>query len=173
MSIHSIMIGKKKAVHWLIWVVERIKKRGNWCQSIPHSQFYSKQKTLCVCKSSSLEMHGTMRQFLSLGGFTRVILNCSSLGVGTLPPTLGTKVLSVCTWLTKFTFWWIEMAAVCTDRVASRGSHINSLWQIQCYYQESKNHCWKNLLQMLIKGVLLSVHLWLRKMADNIVKEII
>ena len=40
---------------------------------------------------------------------------------------LGTKVLSVCTWLTKFTFLWIEMAAVCTDQVASRGSYINSL----------------------------------------------
>jgi len=117
---------KKKAVHWLIWVVERIKKRRNWCQSIPHSQFYSKQKTLCVWKSSSLEMHGTMRQFLSLGGFTRVILNFSSLGVGMLPPTLGTKVLSVCTWFTKLNFWRIEMAEVCTDPVASRGSYSNS-----------------------------------------------
>ena len=172
MSIHSIMIGKKKAVHWLIWVVERIKKRGNWCQSIPHSQFYSKQKTLCVCKSSSLEMHGTMRQFLSLGGFTRVILNCSSLGVGMLPPTLGTKVLSVCTWLTKFTFWWIEMAAVCTDRVASRGSYINSLDRSSAIIRNQRI-CWTDLLQMLIKGVLLPVHLWLRKMADSIVKEII
>ena len=118
---------KNKAVHWLIWVIERIQKRGNQCQSIPHSNCWFKQKTLCVWKSSSLEMHGTKRQCLSLGGFTREILNCSSLDVGTLPPTLGTKVLSVCTWLTKFTFWWIEMAAVCTDWVASRGSYINSL----------------------------------------------
>ena len=29
MSIEREMIGKKKAVHWLIWVGERIKKRGN------------------------------------------------------------------------------------------------------------------------------------------------
>ena len=129
MSIKKIMIGKMKAVHWLIRVVERINKRGNWCQSIPHSHCYSKQNILCLWKSSSLEMYGTMKQkqFLSLGGFTWVILNCSSLGVGTLPPTLGTNVLSVCTWLTKFTFWWIEMAAVCRDWVASRGSYINSL----------------------------------------------
>ena len=166
------MIEKKKALHWLIWVVEMIKKRGNWCQSIPHSQFYSKQKTLCVCKSSSLEMHGTMRQFLLLGGFTRVILNCSSLGVGTLPPTLGTKVLSVCTWLKKFTFWWIEMAAVCTDQVASRGSYINSLGRSSAIISNQRI-CWTDLLQMLIKGVLLPVHLWLRKMAESIVKEII
>jgi hypothetical protein len=121
------MIGKKKAVHWLIWLVERIKKIRNLCQLIPHSQFFSKRKQLCVCKSSSSEMHGTMRQFLSLGGFTRVKLNCSSLGIGMIPPTLGTKVQSVFTLLKKITFWWIEMAAVCTDQVASRGSHINSL----------------------------------------------
>jgi hypothetical protein len=29
MSIKREMIGKKKAAHWLIWVVERIKNRGN------------------------------------------------------------------------------------------------------------------------------------------------
>ncbi len=29
MSIKKIMIGKMKAVHWLIRVVERINKRGN------------------------------------------------------------------------------------------------------------------------------------------------
>ncbi len=87
-----------------------------------------------------------------------MILNCISLGVGTLPPTLGTKVLSVCTWLTKCTFWWIEMAAVCTDQVASRGSYINSLDRSSAIIRNQRI-CWTNLLQMLIKGVLLPVHL--------------
>ncbi len=122
------------------------------------SLLFLAKKTLCECKSSSLEMHGTMRQFLSLGGFTRVILNCSSLGVGTLPPTLGTNVLSVCTWLTKFTFWWIEMAAVCRDQVASRGSYINSLDRSSAIIRDQRI-CWTDLLQMLINGVLLPVHL--------------
>ena len=158
MIIKRKMIGKKKTVHQLIWVVERIKKRGSCCQSIPHSRCYSQQKTLCVCKSSSLEMHGTIRQFLSLGRVTRVILNCSSLGVGTLPPTLGTKVLSVCTWLTKFTFQWIEMAAVCTDQAASRGSSINSLDRSSAIIINQRI-CWTDLLQILIRGVLLPVHL--------------
>ncbi len=114
---------------------------------------------MCECKSSSLEMHGTMKQFLSLGGITRVILNCSSLVVGTLPPTLGTKVLSVCTWLKKIIFWWIEMmTAVCTDQVASRGSYINSLDRSSAIIRDQRI-CWKDLIQMLIKVVLLPVHL--------------
>ena len=39
---------KKEAVHWLIWVVERMKKRGNLFQSIPHSHCHAKPNIVCM-----------------------------------------------------------------------------------------------------------------------------
>ena len=53
-----------------------------------------------------------------------------------------------------------------------QGQLQQQLQQIQCHYQESKKHCWVDQLQMQIKGALMRVHLWLRKMTDSIVKEI-
>ena len=118
---------KKQALHQLIRVVERTKERGNPFQFIPHSHCLAKHNIVCMQIFQFGNAWCNSKLFPSLGGFTVVILICNSLDVGTLPPTLGTKVLSVCTWLTKLTFWRIEMAAVCTDWVASRGSYINSL----------------------------------------------
>ena len=84
MNINSVMVGRNKELHLLIWVVERTKKRGNPLFSPSLIVIVMTSIAFCVCKSSSLEMHDAKRQFLSLGGFTRVILNCSSLDVETI-----------------------------------------------------------------------------------------
>ena len=115
MNIKSVMIGKNKAVHWSIWVLERTHNKEEIHFSPSLIVIVMTSLTLFVCTSSSLEMHDAKRRFPSLGELTRVVLICSSLDVGALPPTLGTKALSVCTWLTKLTFWQIEMAEVWTD----------------------------------------------------------
>ena len=124
-NIMSVMIEKKNALHQLIWVVER-QRREEIHLILSLIVIVMPSITLFVCKSSSLEMYDAKRQFPSLGGLTRVIFICICLDVEMLPPTLGTKVWSVCTWLTKLTFWRIEMAEVCTDPVASSGSYNNS-----------------------------------------------
>jgi hypothetical protein len=48
MNIMSVMIGKNHALHQLIWVVERTKKRGNPCQSILHSHCHAKHNIVCM-----------------------------------------------------------------------------------------------------------------------------
>ena len=48
MNIKSVMIGRKKALHQLIWVVERTKKRGNLFQSIPHSHCCAKRNIVSM-----------------------------------------------------------------------------------------------------------------------------
>ena len=48
MNIKRVMIGKMKAVHWLIWVVEKTKKRGNLFQSILHSHCNVNLNIVCM-----------------------------------------------------------------------------------------------------------------------------
>ena len=48
MNINSVMIGKKKALHQSIWVVERTKKIGNPFQSIPNSHCHDKHNIVCM-----------------------------------------------------------------------------------------------------------------------------
>jgi hypothetical protein len=47
-NIKRVMIEKKQALHQLIWLVERTKKRGNPFQSIPHSHWHAKHDIVCI-----------------------------------------------------------------------------------------------------------------------------
>ncbi len=47
-NITRVMIEKKQALHQLISVVERTKKRGNPFQSIPHSHCHAKHNIVCM-----------------------------------------------------------------------------------------------------------------------------
>ena len=48
MNVNGVMIGRKKALDQSIWVVERTKKRGNPCQSIPRSHCHDKHNIVCM-----------------------------------------------------------------------------------------------------------------------------
>ena len=43
-----VMIGKKKALHQSMWVVERTKEERKFIQAIPHSHCHDKHNFTCM-----------------------------------------------------------------------------------------------------------------------------
>ena len=90
-------------------------------------------------------------------------LICSSLDVGKLPPTLGTKDLQPSLGLGSQNLLfrrlrWLQSLHIQLPAATATAS-TDPDPDPECHYQESKIHCWTDQLQMLIKGALMRVHL--------------